>query len=124
MTRPTKKIKSWPPSPKEREAIYRRDRFRCAYCGRDLASDPSDASIDHIIARHNGGDVTAIANLVTACRRCNSSKNCKDLDHWITDQDLFARFPELRHGRTVRPLLTRREIKKNIRTSLARRVRL
>lgn len=49
---------------------------RCAYCGR---SGPLDQ--DHVIPLSRGGR-HAIANIVPACRSCNSSKGNKFLVEW------------------------------------------
>ena len=63
--------------PSTRLAIYLRDRFSCAYCGRDLhGAAPADLTLDHLDARHEAGR-HAPSNLVTACRRCNSSRQDK-----------------------------------------------
>lgn len=60
--------------PHKRLAIYMRDAFACAYCGRDLRdAPPSDVTLDHLIPKSAGGD-NAHTNLVTACRSCNSSR--------------------------------------------------
>lgn len=62
-----------------RLAIYLRDSFRCVYCCRDLHSAaPSDITLDHVRANADGG-ATAPANLVTACRACNCSRQDKPL---------------------------------------------
>jgi hypothetical protein len=58
----------------KRLAIYLRDRFRCAYCGRDLHdARPADISLDHLECRVDGGQ-NHETNLVTACRSCNCSR--------------------------------------------------
>jgi 5-methylcytosine-specific restriction endonuclease McrA len=49
--------------------IFRRDDFRCQYCG---ATAPR-MTIDHVVPRHRGGRYTW-QNLVTACERCNLKK--------------------------------------------------
>lgn len=49
------------------KAILRRDRHRCAYCGRKAGT------ADHIIPRCQGGE-TKWTNLVAACLRCNQAK--------------------------------------------------
>lgn len=60
--------------PEKRLAIYIRDGFRCAYCGRDLKdADPSEVTLDHLLPRVAGGSNQA-TNLITACRSCNSSR--------------------------------------------------
>lgn len=62
-----------------RLAIYLRDSFRCVYCCEDLhAADPRDITLDHVKAKADGGS-NLPANLVTACRSCNSSRQDKPL---------------------------------------------
>ena len=63
----------------KRLAIYLRDRLTCLYCLADLhGAAPADLTLDHLVARSDGGSNEA-ANLVTACRRCNSSRQDKPL---------------------------------------------
>jgi len=55
--------------------VFDRDRGYCRYCGVDLLltfSAYCSADVDHIIARSVGGS-DDVANLVLACRGCNSS---------------------------------------------------
>jgi 5-methylcytosine-specific restriction endonuclease McrA len=60
--------------PVKRLAIYIRDGFACAYCGRDLRGAAKDqVTLDHLRCRVNGGSNEA-SNLVTACLRCNSQR--------------------------------------------------
>jgi 5-methylcytosine-specific restriction endonuclease McrA len=49
--------------------VFRRDDFRCQYCG---ATAPR-MTIDHVVPRYRGGKYTW-QNLVTACERCNLKK--------------------------------------------------
>lgn len=64
----------------KRLAIYLRDHFSCAYCGRDLhGAHPADVTLDHLDAIHAAGHHGA-DNLVTACRSCNSSRQDKALE--------------------------------------------
>ncbi len=49
--------------------IFRRDRYRCAYCG----EYSSDLTVDHVLPRHRGGP-HSWENLVTACAACNRRK--------------------------------------------------
>ena len=82
--------------PKSRRlAIYIRDGFACAYCGRDLRSaKPCEISLDHLKAReHDGGHESA--NLVTACNRCNSARQSK-LWHKYAVGGAVARIKQLR----------------------------
>lgn len=64
---------------------YLADRA-CVYCG-----DMDKLSVDHIIARVLGGGDDG-ANLVLACRSCNSSKGDLDLLEWFEKR---AAFPSL-----------------------------
>lgn len=66
-----------------RAALYERDGWQCAYCGRG----PRDArrmdqaavilTLDHLTARSHGGD-NSPRNLVSACKSCNSSRGNRD----------------------------------------------
>jgi len=52
-----------------KKEIFRRDGYRCMYCGR-----PSPRlTVDHVIPRHKGGR-HSWENLVTACPACNRKK--------------------------------------------------
>ncbi|QSE97152.1 HNH endonuclease [Fulvivirga lutea] len=51
-----------------RQNIFRRDNFQCQYCGQS-----KDLTLDHVIPRSKGGK-SVWANLVTACKRCNTKK--------------------------------------------------
>jgi hypothetical protein len=58
----------------KRLAIYLRDEFHCAYCGRALRDEAAEnVTLDHLLARSAGGSNDA-SNLVTACRSCNCSR--------------------------------------------------
>ncbi len=57
---------------KKRLAIYLRDGLACAYCGATI-EDGAMLTLDHIIPHCEGGS-NAETNLVTACRKCNSSR--------------------------------------------------
>ncbi len=50
-----------------RASVLRRDRFRCAYCGR------SGQTIDHLLPISRGG-TSSWLNTVTACGSCNGRK--------------------------------------------------
>lgn len=50
-----------------REAVLRRDRHRCAYCGKRATT------IDHVLPRSRGGPWSWL-NTVAACSRCNNRK--------------------------------------------------
>lgn len=53
-----------------RRRVLERDGWVCAYCGRDATT------VDHIHPRAKGG-TDDDANLVAACRSCNSQKKDK-----------------------------------------------
>ena len=54
--------------------IFIRDSFTCIYCGKSSIEDNIKLVIDHIFPRKIKID-NDINNLVTACTKCNSSKN-------------------------------------------------
>ena len=58
-----------------REEIYRRDGFRCVYCGHDGTTFEGwrFLTLDHFVPLSKGGSVEA-ANLFTACVACNNQK--------------------------------------------------
>jgi len=62
-----------------RHAVYMRDSYTCVYCGKVGAQ----LTIDHIIARANGGDIYDPCNMVTCCASCNSKKGAKSLVDFI-----------------------------------------
>jgi hypothetical protein len=70
-----------------RDRIFRRDDFRCVYCGGSFPV--ADLTIDHVEPRRKGGDRSA-GNLVTCCKRCNTAKGGEPA--W----SFLARNPDLR----------------------------
>lgn len=63
--------------PARRLAIYICDGFLCLYCGTDLRNfNRLSVTLDHLVPRCLGGSDDA-RNLVTACRRCNCSRQDK-----------------------------------------------
>lgn len=66
----------------KRLAIYLRDAFLCAYCGRDLhGARPEELSLDHLAAGHADHREQ---NLVLACFSCNSSRQDKPWRKYAT----------------------------------------
>jgi len=67
----------------KRHAVYARDGYKCAYCGKhDETKSGGGLSLDHIVAREAGGDAQAgkkgaATNLITTCGPCNFSKQSK-----------------------------------------------
>jgi 5-methylcytosine-specific restriction endonuclease McrA len=54
-----------------RRNIYKRDRYTCQYCHKQLASE--SLTIDHVLPRSRGGTSTW-ENCVLACLECNKRK--------------------------------------------------
>jgi 5-methylcytosine-specific restriction endonuclease McrA len=52
-----------------KQEIFRRDQFKCQYCG----NAARELTVDHILPQHLGGESTW-SNLVTACASCNHKK--------------------------------------------------
>jgi hypothetical protein len=65
-----------------RERIFRRDGYRCVYCGRVLPGEW--LSLDHVQPRWRGGD-NSPGNLVTACRDDNARKGSLPAWAWLAD---------------------------------------
>lgn len=57
--------------------VFKRDGFRCRYCGVTTASE--ELTVDHIIPVSKGGS-DDLANLVTSCIPCNRGKSDRTLD--------------------------------------------
>lgn len=60
-----------------RDEVFRRDGYRCQYCGAEDA--PLEPDHVHPVIRGGSND---LENLVTACRPCNRSKGSKTLAEW------------------------------------------
>ena len=58
-----------------RREIFRRDNWRCQYCGRFF----HNLTVDHVIPRHLGGE-HVWTNLVAACPHCNHRKGGRTID--------------------------------------------
>lgn len=54
--------------------IFRRDGYRCQYCGRST----SHLTLDHVLPRYRGGGYSW-ENLVSACPQCNRLKGHRTL---------------------------------------------
>ena len=57
---------------KLRFEVFKRDNFKCQYCG--MSAPDVVLNVDHIDPVSNGGE-NDILNLVTSCRDCNSGKS-------------------------------------------------
>lgn len=73
----------------KRIAIYERDGWACAYCGRGprqqtpLRLTGVVLSLDHLVPQSQGGS-NHETNLVTACISCNSSRQDKAWTEYAT----------------------------------------
>lgn len=59
-----------------KEEIFKRDNYKCFYCGKDL-KDRVGLQIEHLISKYNGGN-NQPDNLVTSCSVCNIKKGWKN----------------------------------------------
>lgn len=57
-----------------RQNIFKRDNHTCQYCG-----NTRDLTLDHVVPRSKGGSSTW-NNLVTACKKCNTTKGDNSLE--------------------------------------------
>lgn len=67
--------------PLTRTNIYKRDGYRCVYCG---GTDKRHLTLDHVYPRSKGGPDTW-SNLVTACLTCNGEKDDLTLEEYGKD---------------------------------------
>jgi hypothetical protein len=83
----------------KRLAIYLRDGLSCCYCG-EAVENGATLALDHVKPVIKGGS-NHHSNLVTACTRCNLSKNARSvkkfaeataeyLNHGITAEQILA----------------------------------
>lgn len=63
------------------ELIAVRDGHACLYCSRTAEQSGAHLHLDHLVPRSRGGADVA-ANLVLACRRCNSARQALTLTQW------------------------------------------
>ena len=63
-------MKHWQKSP-TRRALFIRDNFTCAYCGKTVRDN--EATVDHLVPKSRGGK-WEWENLVTCCSECNQKK--------------------------------------------------
>lgn len=64
-------------SKKLRFEVFKRDSFKCQYCGK--SAPEAILEVDHIKPVAEGGKTTLL-NLVTSCRDCNRGKGKRKLD--------------------------------------------
>jgi 5-methylcytosine-specific restriction endonuclease McrA len=87
---------------KTRLAIYARHGWRCWYCGESFVylRDPTvrwceiePPTIEHQVPLSKGG-LTRLANLVMACKTCNSTKRTKTVEEyraWLLSKQPISR---------------------------------
>lgn len=61
--------------------VYRRDSYRCRYCGNDKVP----LTVDHLIRWEERGPWIE-ANLVTACRKCNKTRGDMSYADWLKSE--------------------------------------
>lgn len=64
-----------------RFSVLRRDEFACRYCGH-MPDEGAELEVDHVVPVSAGGALTALANLVTSCKRCNNGKHDTVIEPW------------------------------------------
>jgi hypothetical protein len=60
--------------------VYRRDGFRCRYCGKDDVP----LTVDHLVCWEHGGP-SIVENLVASCRKCNKTRGQLRYSEWLRD---------------------------------------
>lgn len=93
----------------KRLAIYLRDGLACAYCGATI-EDGAILSLDHLTPDSKGGS-NSEKNLVTCCKRCNSSRGNRSVRGFTR-----AVAEYLDHG------VEATEIEKHVRNCAARKI--
>lgn len=58
--------------------VYKRDGYRCRYCG----DDDTPLTVDHLVLWEEGGP-SIDANLLTACRKCNKTRGNTPYAAWL-----------------------------------------
>jgi len=67
-----------------RLALYLRDGLACAYCGEGI-EDGAQLTLDHIKCHTHGGS-NRPTNLLTCCKRCNSSRGKRSVSRFVKDE--------------------------------------
>lgn len=65
--------------PAKRLAIYKRDGFKCIWCG----ATPLGLTLDHLFPKTSRYYDNSARRLVTACLPCNSSRKSLRLSAWL-----------------------------------------
>lgn len=59
-------------------AVYKRDDYKCRYCG----ADSVPLTVDHLVLWEDGGP-SIMDNLVSSCRRCNKTRGNTPYKDWL-----------------------------------------
>ena len=81
-----------------RLAIYMRDGMACCYCGAGI-EDGAMLTLDHVKPHCQGGNGNN-ENLITACRKCNSSRGDRDIEVFTAKVAEY-----IDHGATAQAIL-------------------
>jgi hypothetical protein len=76
--------------------VFKRDSFKCQYCGR--SAPEIILEVDHITPVAKDGDET-ILNFITSCRECNQGKGPRELSDQSAVQKQRAQLEELNERR-------------------------
>jgi len=97
-----------------RERIFRRDGYRCVYCGEVFP--PETLTLDHVQPKLKGGDRSE-GNLVTACRACNTEKGALPAWAYLSERpeqrENFLRYARGVWSRHLRAIAEEVEKKRN-----------
>ena len=95
----------------KREDVFRRDGYRCVYCGAEC--EPAALTVDHVQPRVRGGDSSS-GNVVTACGGCNTAKGHRKLAEFLLAEPTaranfltLAKFVYQRHLKALNEELAR-----------------
>lgn len=62
-------------------SVYRRDKYRCRYCGNDKVP----LTVDHLVCWEEGGP-SIPENLVTCCKKCNRVRGDLPYHEWLSHE--------------------------------------
>ena len=71
-------------------AVYRRDDYKCRYCG----CDDKPLTVDHLILWEEGGP-SIEENLVSACKKCNKKRGNMQYADWLSSDVYIDRAADL-----------------------------
>ena len=60
--------------------VFRRDEFKCRYCGKDDVP----ITVDHLVTWESGGP-SIPENLVASCSKCNNARGEMEFTAWLMD---------------------------------------